>query len=43
MVFLDFGNLMWCLMVVGICEVVKKYCIEYVNECIVFGEFILYC
>jgi hypothetical protein len=36
--FVDLGNLMWCAMAVGTCEAVKKYCIQYANERIAFGE-----
>ncbi|WP_171066907.1 acyl-CoA dehydrogenase family protein [Acinetobacter guillouiae] len=36
--FLDLGNLMWCAMAVGSCEVVKDYSIKYANERTAFGE-----
>ena len=36
--FVDLGNLMWCAMAVGTCEAVKKYCVQYANERIAFGE-----
>src|SRR5690606_22203147 len=40
--FVDLGNLMWCAMAVGTCEAVKKYCVQYANERIAFGEPISY-
>lgn len=36
--FVDLGNLMWCAMAVGTCEAVKKYCVQYANDRIAFGE-----
>jgi len=36
--FVDLGNLMWCAMAVGTCEAVKRYCIDYANDRIAFGE-----
>ncbi len=36
--FVDLGNLMWCAMAVGTCEAIKKYCVQYANERIAFGE-----
>lgn len=42
-VFFDYVVLVWCVLVLGIGEVVLDYVIVYCNECEVFGELISYC
>lgn len=36
--FIDLGNLMWCALAVGTCEAAKRYCIDYANDRVAFGE-----